>query len=481
MSTDRQETSIGDQRAAILKYAEERGYRIVGEYIDEGISGDDTGRRDAFQRMIRDSARGRFELILCWDQDRFGRFDPIEGGFWIKPIRDAGVQLETISQGRIDWSDFSSRLIWTVTQEAKHAYLRDLARNISRGVRASVIDRGVYPGIPPFGYRKESKKLVLGDPADVATIQEIFRLKCTGLGYSNISFILRDRGARAPGRGEWSANQVRYIIKRKTYCGRLVYGKCQQGKYSSIGSTIDIPDVIPPIVSVATWEAANATCRKVTPYARKGRFRGAFSGIVVCGRCGENMYRCTYRGDPGYICGRYAQKRDCGCCRISDVDLLGEVAKQIAAIVGSNIPRLRKAMLKELQDQQPEREAKSLQEQIADIDTKIAKAAERMIDCPDSALPTFRKRLDDLAKRRDSLTLELQSIEHVRPIDVDQQIAALSRFSALLASQPQDLIREVVTACVDRVVVEYEQIHRGKQRRFFAWKSMRVSFRHRSA
>ena len=87
MSTDKQDASITQQRIAVEKYAKEHGYRIVREYIDEGISGDATEKRFEFQRMIRDASGGTFQAIIVWDQDRFGRFDSIEAGHWIHPLR----------------------------------------------------------------------------------------------------------------------------------------------------------------------------------------------------------------------------------------------------------------------------------------------------------------------------------------------------------------------------------------------------------
>jgi hypothetical protein len=27
-----------------------------------------------------------FQAVLCWDQDRFGRFDPLEAGDRVKPL-----------------------------------------------------------------------------------------------------------------------------------------------------------------------------------------------------------------------------------------------------------------------------------------------------------------------------------------------------------------------------------------------------------
>ena len=102
MSSDKQTESIPAQRKAVKAYAKENGYRIIREYVDSGISGDDTIRRLEFQRMIADAASGEFKAILCWDQDRFGRFDSVEAGHWIYPLRQAGVSLVTLDCGPID-------------------------------------------------------------------------------------------------------------------------------------------------------------------------------------------------------------------------------------------------------------------------------------------------------------------------------------------------------------------------------------------
>src|SRR5262249_11968398 len=78
MSTVRQEASIDRQRSQVEPYAQKHGYTIVREYVDEGIAGDEIGKRKDFQRMLRDAQAGHFKAILCDDKDRFGRFDSID-------------------------------------------------------------------------------------------------------------------------------------------------------------------------------------------------------------------------------------------------------------------------------------------------------------------------------------------------------------------------------------------------------------------
>src|SRR5262245_57114051 len=63
-----QEYSIEDQRKHVTEFAAEKGYRVVREYVDDGISGDNTAKRKDFLRMIDDAQRlGDFKAIVCWD------------------------------------------------------------------------------------------------------------------------------------------------------------------------------------------------------------------------------------------------------------------------------------------------------------------------------------------------------------------------------------------------------------------------------
>jgi hypothetical protein len=39
MSADKQEASIDGQRTAVVKFAEANSYKVIREYLDEGISG----------------------------------------------------------------------------------------------------------------------------------------------------------------------------------------------------------------------------------------------------------------------------------------------------------------------------------------------------------------------------------------------------------------------------------------------------------
>lgn len=112
-STDKQEQSLDDQRREIERYAARNGYSVVRWFQDDGISGDDTERRAGFQSMHKEACNGRdFDAILCWDQDRFGRFNSMEAGYWIHPLMKAGVKLVTVTEGPIQRNDFTGRMMY---------------------------------------------------------------------------------------------------------------------------------------------------------------------------------------------------------------------------------------------------------------------------------------------------------------------------------------------------------------------------------
>src|ERR1035437_5339427 len=60
------------QLADLREYASRRGWQIAGEYVDEGVSGSKECR-PGLNRLMDDSRRRQFDIVLVWKIDRFGR------------------------------------------------------------------------------------------------------------------------------------------------------------------------------------------------------------------------------------------------------------------------------------------------------------------------------------------------------------------------------------------------------------------------
>jgi len=72
VSTNTGQQSPEMQLREIREYAEHRGWRVVEEYTDHGVSGSKESR-PALNRLMEDAHRRRFDTVLVWKLDRFGR------------------------------------------------------------------------------------------------------------------------------------------------------------------------------------------------------------------------------------------------------------------------------------------------------------------------------------------------------------------------------------------------------------------------
>jgi DNA invertase Pin-like site-specific DNA recombinase len=72
VSTDKQ--TVENQVQALRQIAERRGWEIVAQYDDAGISGS-KGRKDrpGLDNMLKDAQRRRFDVVMAWAIDRIGR------------------------------------------------------------------------------------------------------------------------------------------------------------------------------------------------------------------------------------------------------------------------------------------------------------------------------------------------------------------------------------------------------------------------
>ncbi len=70
VSTDEQDPAM--QLADLRRLAEHRGWKIVEEYIDQGISGSKASRPD-LDRLMADASAGKLDVVAVWRFDRFAR------------------------------------------------------------------------------------------------------------------------------------------------------------------------------------------------------------------------------------------------------------------------------------------------------------------------------------------------------------------------------------------------------------------------
>jgi DNA invertase Pin-like site-specific DNA recombinase len=132
-STDRQEQSIGDQRREIARYAEENGYHIVREYLDDAVSGTSAVSRPAFQQMIADAKGGAFKAVLVWASDRFSRGDVTETEHYRYLLRASGTTVVSVTENYLHRDGIDADVLRTVKQFQNRQFSISLSQNTLRG------------------------------------------------------------------------------------------------------------------------------------------------------------------------------------------------------------------------------------------------------------------------------------------------------------------------------------------------------------
>jgi DNA invertase Pin-like site-specific DNA recombinase len=111
VSTDKQ--TVENQVTALRQIAERRGWVVVDQYSDAGISGA-KGRdgRPGLDQMLKDASRRKFDVIMAWSIDRVGR-SLIDLLGTIQTLEACGVDLY-LDQQSIDTTTPAGKLMFQV-------------------------------------------------------------------------------------------------------------------------------------------------------------------------------------------------------------------------------------------------------------------------------------------------------------------------------------------------------------------------------
>jgi len=174
VSTDDQHCDL--QLSEIRQYVASRKWDIYGEYQDEGFSGRKASR-PALDRLMADAAKRRFDCVLVYKLDRFGRSVKNLSDS-LQSLDSAGIRFIAITQGiDTDNSNSTSRLLLNV--------LKAVAEFESDIIRERVLS-GVTNYQQAFRSGKarpshSGKNLAVGRPTRVWDREEARRLRAEGV------------------------------------------------------------------------------------------------------------------------------------------------------------------------------------------------------------------------------------------------------------------------------------------------------------
>jgi DNA invertase Pin-like site-specific DNA recombinase len=190
VSTDKQ--TIENQLRELRHIAERRGWEVVKEYHDAGISGS-KGREDrpGLDEMLKEAQRRQFDVVMAWAIDRLGR-SLIDLLGTIQTLEHCGVDLY-LDQQSIDTTTPTGRLMFQITGAFAEFERSMIRQRIRAGLRRAV-DAGKHLGRPKIAPALEKRiQAQLRDGKGMLAIA-----RALGCGTSTVQRVAREMQAHRP-------------------------------------------------------------------------------------------------------------------------------------------------------------------------------------------------------------------------------------------------------------------------------------------
>ncbi len=306
--------SLEAQRKACRRFAEDRGWQVVDEFEEPGVSAKDDNR-PAFQRMIRDAKAGRFDVILTHKLDRFSR-SIMDVLTYLRDLHECGVTYVSVTEN-FDFSTPMGKMQLHMMAAIAQWYLDNLSAETQKGKRTRA-EVGYWNGDLPFGYISDEDGNILVHQAEAEGVRLAFRLCGSGANTDlEIAKALNAAGYRTRGKGKrqsraFSKDTVRVMLRNRFYLGlakyRLDVGRREYNYF---------PGKHPALIDDAAWDKAQQA--RQTRYGRPRTSKSTdrvypLSGLLRCGECrsplrGQGQRTVRYYQDPAGQLGKNCSQK----------------------------------------------------------------------------------------------------------------------------------------------------------------------------
>ncbi len=158
------------QSRELREYCQRRGWEIVGEYVDTGVSGAKDSRPQ-LNRLMADAHRRRFDVVTVHRFDRFAR----SVSHLLRALENfkaLGVEFVSLSE-QVDTSTPTGKMVFTVLGAVAELERSLIAERVRAGLRNA---------------RAKGKRL--GRPKKVVDVAKITALRAQGRSWSEVSALM---------------------------------------------------------------------------------------------------------------------------------------------------------------------------------------------------------------------------------------------------------------------------------------------------
>ena len=313
--SDEQLNSLGNQ----ISYYEDlikrnSNWIFVPGYIDEGLSGISTKKRENFHRMVDDAAAGMFDLVITKEITRFAR-NTLDSIQYTRQLLSCGVGV-FFQNDNINTFDDDSELRLTIMSGIAQDELRKLSSRVKFGHQQAIKDKVVLGNNRIFGYVKNKGRLVI-DEEQAEMVRELFELYATGqYSMKQIETIFWNKGYRNHNGNIIAHTTMSNMIANPKYKGYYVGNKVRvidmfskKQKFLPPEEWVMFKDetgeIVPAIVSEELWDQANEILKRRSDdvKSRQGICNHAnlLTGKLHCTCCGTAYYRRDSKDKQGNV------------------------------------------------------------------------------------------------------------------------------------------------------------------------------------
>ena len=353
VSTD-QDEQINSLENQVQYYTEliqsKPNWKFVPGYVDEGISGGSTKKRDNFNRMIRDAKAGMFDFIITKEISRFSR-STLDSIKYTQELLDYNVGV-FFQNDNINTLDTDSEFRLVIMAGVAQDEIRKLSERLKFGFRQAIKNGHVLGNDKLYGYDKKDCVLTVNEE-EAEIIRIIFDLYGNQrLGTRTISKRLMELGYTSREGNAFNTLTIRHILENPKYKGWYCGNKSQSVDYRTKRNVlldesewVTYPDPsIPAIVPEELWNRANALYKR-----RREEMKSHSSGIsfhnrypysakIYCEEHGTTFHRQVIQTKKGqqevWQCKVYRSHGRAACSapqiRSSDLDvILSDIFKEL--------------------------------------------------------------------------------------------------------------------------------------------------------
>ena len=306
--------SIDNQRSMLRKYAEEHGFEIHDEYIDDGVSGTTFDRPDV-QRLLDDAKAGIINTIIVKDLSRFGR-NYIEVGQYVDYVFPAfGIRFIAI-QDNVDTEnrDSNAMEMMPIMNIFNEWHAANTSKKI-RAVKKAHAKEGIYTAKKAaYGYKigTDKKRTPVIDEETAPIVRRIFEMYASGMSPIKIAETLNLEGVMSPATyaysqigqkpkpnvmGLWTATTIREMLNKIIYIGHMAQLRWTSLSYKNHkrfrrdeSEWAIVYNTHEPIISQELWDRCQERKKSVAKGRRtKVGYTHPLSGFLICADCGNKM------------------------------------------------------------------------------------------------------------------------------------------------------------------------------------------------